>query len=90
MRVSSDLSDELKIREEQLKETLSEIARVNEQREVDALELKRTQDEMMKLAERIMENSLYIKEMEVRTEVIFGLVVSDLSLNLQSAACISL
>ncbi|BFZ18856.1 hypothetical protein BsWGS_21895 [Bradybaena similaris] len=60
--------EELKNRESQLKETLSEMARVNEQREVDAGELKKTQNEMIRLAERISENSLYIKEMEAQNQ----------------------
>lgn len=67
--ISFSSLEELKIRESQLTETLSEMARVNEQREVDAGELKKTQNEMIKLAERIMENSAYIKEMEVGVDM---------------------
>ncbi|BFZ04379.1 hypothetical protein BsWGS_07418 [Bradybaena similaris] len=60
--------DELRSKEEQLKRVLVELASVNDQREVDVKELKRTQNEMVKLTERVLENSIYIKEMEAQNQ----------------------
>nr|KAI8753436.1 coiled-coil domain-containing protein 62-like isoform X2 [Biomphalaria glabrata] len=60
--------EELMKNDRQLKEKLKEMALVSEQREADALEFKRTQDEMEKLAEKISENSHYIQEMEYQNK----------------------
>ncbi|CAL1544484.1 unnamed protein product [Lymnaea stagnalis] len=62
--------DELIRSDRQLKEALAEMTRVSEQRDADAMEFKRTQDEMEKLADRIKENSLYIKDMEFQNKAL--------------------
>lgn len=62
--------DELRSKEEELRITLEEMARVQEQKEVDLTQLGKTQADMVKLAERISENSKYIHEIEIQNKAL--------------------
>ena len=59
------IPDELERNDQQLKDTVSEMTRVCEQKESDNADLRKTKEEMELLGEKIKENSRYIQGMEV-------------------------